>query len=762
MHFSQAATAWVHQWRAEAIVAKSASDMKPWFSTVRHDVMGGFVSASVAIPLSLGYGMFAFVALGDGYFTYGVVAGLLSALVVGLVAVALKDRSLTIYAPRIVSTFFIGALLRSLVNSDAPFLQGASGEFKVVILLLIVALAGFFQFLFGLVRMGSVLKHTPYPVLAGFQNAAAILLFLVQVSNVLGYENLTPITHLLDNLPNLKPMSLLVGAVTIFATWNAKRILSKVPPVITGVAIGTAAYYLLIAVGLGAHLGAVIGPGAFFSFGIFPLPEFVKLAAHPEALSLLPTLVAGALGLAFVASLDALMCAKILEGAGTRPDSNRRLMRLGLGNMLAGSMGGITGGINLGPSILNRAYGAKTPLSVVVNSSVVLFTLCVLLPWVGLLPRAALSGAIMVIAYQHLDASTVQMVRKLVAGRLRNQHQMALDLAVIVTVALLAIVTSIVTAVFIGVLVAMVLFLLRMSRSVVRASYGCAHVRSRKRRDAAQENMLALKAASIRVLVLEGALFFGTAERLIDYIEALVRDGAQTIILDLRHITDIDSTGARLLYEAFVVLKGKGVPLLLCHMNAKSQGSQRLDEVGLLTALTRGQIFQDTDRAIEWAEDRLILAAGEHNSDQKHPLEHQALFMGMSVHDRDLATQFFSPRSFQKGETLFRQGDAGEEMFVIVQGTASVHLANQSGGTTRLVTFSAGTMFGELAILDHQPRSATVTAEESLECYSLSNAAFASLKEKSPTVAIQLAINLGRELGVHLRSANQTIYHLAT
>lgn len=741
---------------------KKVITLKSWYGRIRQDVIGGFMSASVAIPLSLGYGMFAFVALGDRYFTYGVVAGLLSALIVGLVAVVLKDRSLTIYAPRIVSTFFIGALLSGLVSSGEPLLREASGEFMVVVLLLIISLAGFFQFLFGAVRLGSVLKHTPYPVLAGFQNAAAILLFLVQVSNVLGYAELTPISRLAENLPDLKPLCLLVGALTFLATWHAKKILPKVPPVITGIAVGTAAYYFLVALNLGSHLGAVIGPGQFFSFGVFPLAEFRNLSADPAAVSLLPTVLTGALGLAFVASLDALLCAKILEGAGQRPDSNRQLMRLGIGNAIAGSMGGITGGINLGPSILNRNYGAKTPLSVVVNASFVLLTLYILLPLIGLLPRAALSGAIMVIAYQHLDASTLQMMRRLFVGRLHGQHQTAIDLAVILIVTTLAIVTSIVTAVFIGVLIAMVLFLWRMSRSVLRSSYGCAHVRSRKRRDDAQEAVLARRSNSIRVLVLEGAIFFGTAERLIEHIQTLVDEGASTIILDLRHITDIDSTGARLLYEVFIVLKGREVPLLLCHVKAASYWGQMLSDVGLLDAVTEMQIFQDADRAIEWAEDSLILAAGDVGANREHPLEHQSLFLGMSIQDRRFAIQFFSRRYFHINDILFHQGDAGDEMFVIVKGSASVHLLNQSGGTTRLVTFSAGTLFGELAILDHQPRSATVTAEEELECYVLSNKAFESIKEESPLVAVQLVINLGRELGKHLRSANQTIYQLAT
>src|SRR3954466_13593075 len=95
----------------------------PWLSNIRNDVVGGLVSASVAIPLAVGYGMFAFVSLGDEYFADGALAGLYTAFIVGLASVLLGDKTTTVYAPRVTSTFFIGLLLYHLVHSDAAFLR---------------------------------------------------------------------------------------------------------------------------------------------------------------------------------------------------------------------------------------------------------------------------------------------------------------------------------------------------------------------------------------------------------------------------------------------------------------------------------------------------------------------------------------------------------------------------------------------------------------------------------------------------------------
>jgi len=94
-------------------------------SNVRDDLLGGLVSVALAIPLAMGYGMFAFTALGDSYFAHGALAGLYAAAA-GIVCVVLGDRSTTVYAPRVTTTFLLGALLYHLVHSDAEVLHGGN------------------------------------------------------------------------------------------------------------------------------------------------------------------------------------------------------------------------------------------------------------------------------------------------------------------------------------------------------------------------------------------------------------------------------------------------------------------------------------------------------------------------------------------------------------------------------------------------------------------------------------------------------------
>ena len=133
---------------------------------------------------------------------------------------------------------------------------------------------------------------------------------------------------------------------------------------------------------------------------------------------LLPTIVGGALALATIASIDALLCSKLLARRGEpKVDGDRLLVRIGTANALCATHGGITGGLNIGPSRDNKAAGGRTPVSALVNAYAVLVTLLVLFPALSYLPCVALSAVIVVIAIQHFDPWTMRLARR-VASRL--------------------------------------------------------------------------------------------------------------------------------------------------------------------------------------------------------------------------------------------------------------------------------------------------------------------------------------------------------
>lgn len=728
----------------------------PTLQSLRQDIGGGIVSAAVAIPLSIGFGMFAFVTLGDQYFAHGALAGLISALIAGVICVALGDRTTMVFAPRVTTTFFIGLLLYSLTHSQVPELKSAPVALTLLVLFAIMGLAGLFQALFGLMKLGTLIKFAPHPVMAGFQNMAAVLLFLVQLGNVLGFDRNVPFTGVIEHLASVKPLSVAVAVTTFAAMWHARRITTKVPPLLVGLGIGLAVYYALVLAGLSAWLGPTIGTLSPTASMPHPYAALADMALLGQLLNLTTVIVPGALALALIAAIDAMLCAKLVSRPGDpRHDSNRMLMRLGLANAAAATAGGITSGINIGASVANRTFGGHSWISVAVNAALLLATVLVF-PVLGYMPRAVLSALIMVVAIQHIDPWSKQAAAKLFKDRASPKRDIALDLGVALVVSILSIVINIVLAVFLGVALAVALFVLRMSRSNIRRLYRCDTVRSRKARGLGEMVSLEVIGGQILAIELQGALFFGSAERLVQIIDTETAQTTGTLILDLRRVTDIDSTGLRILADTDAELARRKIKLAFV-LAERSDIREHLAEMP-------GRRFPDIDRAIEWAEDELLNAmpgstARHSDTVPELPLEKVSLLRGFTPEQTERLRPHLLRQVWPAGSTIFRQGDAGSHLFLVTRGRASVRLASD-GGDIRLATFAPGTVFGELALFDQGPRSATVTADDEVTAFSLSVETFYTLRSKDPELTILILSALGRELSGRLRQANRTIHQL--
>ncbi len=278
--------------------------------------------------------------------------------------------------------------------------------------------------------------------------------------------------------------------------------------------------------------------------------------------------------------------------------------------------------------------------------------------------------------------------------------------------------------------------------------------RSARPRSAA---LLEKRGAEILVLELQGVLFFGSADRLSTEIEGL--SDARTIILDLRRITEIDTTGARILGDIQLSLARKNQRFALA-LSSNSEVAARLVEAGILDGIGTGCVFEDIDRAMQWAEDDLLRAEASEFSNDEIPLAQVDLLSTLTAAEIETVKSHTRRETYARGQIIFREGDPGKELFIVTKGRVSASLRQAAGGDIRLVTFAPGTVFGELAILDAGPRSASVTADDDVICYVLSEQEFAALGVGAPAVAIKLLAGLGRELSGRLRRANRMIHQL--
>lgn len=730
----------------------------------RADLIGGFTAAVAGMPTAMGYGMLALSPLGADFVSHGVLAGLYAVICGGIVAVLLGANTTMIYGPRSIVAYMTAALvLHTFVQSNAAYIQQASPAAILTLLFFLTFLAGIFQVIFGFIGLGSIVRYVPAPVMAGFQNAAAILIFFSQLTYLLGINQPFRLDEVQYYLGSIQPFSLAVGIVVCIMIMKGARITQKIPAVLLGIFAGVGLYYLLHAAGLGRQLGPTIGAIPFAIPGPGYLPVFFGLLGDSALREIMPSLITGALSLALIASLDGLLCARMLATNSDRKISGKgELIRMGAGNMVSATFGGIANGINLAGSFANSKSGGRTANSILVNAATVLLAVLLLPQFIAYLPRVVIAATLTVIAIQLFDRWTLQLLVRLVRGKL--SPGMLIDLLVIVAVTTVAIAVNIVVAVLLGVVAAIAFFIFRMSRSVIRRSYHCDAVHSRKAREERWMALLTKRGREIVVIELEGALFFGTADNLAQFVDQVIEDGARYVILDLRRINEVDSTGARILLQMNDKLTRNGRHLLLAGLKERTRIEFFLNEMGVIAAVTRNKVLEDADHALEWAEDHLILSEEGGKVDPgEFPFRQLEVFAGFSEDEVGIVRGMLEKCSYEADEAVFREGDLGRELFIIASGSASVYLRLPGAErATRLITFTAGTIFGEVALLDDEFRSATVEADSPLVCYVLRQPAYEALSAHHPAITVKLLRNLGRVLSGRLRRANRTIYQLAS
>jgi CRP-like cAMP-binding protein/ABC-type transporter Mla MlaB component len=272
--------------------------------------------------------------------------------------------------------------------------------------------------------------------------------------------------------------------------------------------------------------------------------------------------------------------------------------------------------------------------------------------------------------------------------------------------------------------------------------------------------VLALLGSRIAVIELEGVIFFGTADDLLARIEQCLREGAQHVIVDLGRVNDVDTTGAQMLIQIHERVRARGGLLLVSQAAPGQPQRDFLDDMGVVARLGARAFTPDIDHALEIAEDALLESEGtDVTTHAEIALRSLHPFAQLTPAELAVLQPMLTRRVFSPGEFAFREGDPGDDLYVIAQGTASVRRAD-GPRSTRLVTFGEGTVFGEMALLDARPRSASVQADGALVCQVMPRAAFEQIVERHQAIAVKLLKSLAQELGRRLRFTNDIVDHL--
>ena len=722
------------------------------FAEFAREAGAGISAAFVLVAMMLPLGLIAFAPLGEYAVEAGLRAALAAAIFGNLTAFVLSGALLPNEVPRASSVFLFAAFILRIAGDAQLRSSPSQGVVELLYLAaLCLALTGIIQIAFGVLRLGNIARFVPYPVVAGLMSGLAVSLVIYELPEVLGTHaeaeqaGAEEIAH-----HGVNGWTLLVALVTIVVFVVVRKRWPSLPSKLIGLAAGTAA-----AVVITVLIHGDVGPRVPF-LGKIPAPD-----------ALLPVLTAGGVGLALrfgydllitalaiaiVGSLDSLLAA-VGEADGpldTAHHPNRLLVALGCGNLVSSFFGGVPVAYSSHHALGTHHRGARKLVSSLATTATLILLLLYGAPLLQLIPVAALSAMMLVIAVGLIDrwaGTTIDRVR-----RGQYDSELIVNIALVVLVAGVTIAFGLVAAVLTGIILSMGLFLAVMNRSLIRSVRTGTTRGSRRVYPPEQASLLRVEGHRIKLVELDGAIFFGTADRLA--FEAMrAAKGAQYLIIDLRRVTMIDASGALMLHKLTRLLREQGVTLLLAHISATSRLGRAVRGAGVFTQRHHVDWFDDADRALEWAEQKLLEGAQASGSDHELAIGEFALLKGLSPAELDFMKPYLDRQLFPARAALYHEGQLGDRLYLLARGAVSIVAEDPEakGKHRRVVTLAPGVIFGESAMIEGGTRSVTAIAEGEVVSYSLSRSNLEAIHLRNPELYRRIVLNMLGHLSGLLR-----------
>jgi sulfate permease, SulP family len=540
--------------------------LNPLFrGNVGGDLAGGLTAAVVALPLAIAFG----VASGAGP-----IAGLYGAICVGFFAALFGGTPAQISGPTGPMTI-VAASVFSLYAGDP------------VIAFTIVMLAGGFQVLFGLLRLGRFVNLMPYPVISGFLTGIGCIIIVMQLEPMLGYTSPASVINALSVLPRqlLEPnwQAVAIGVVSLAICFLTPKRLGRIlPPPLLALAVAVPLAFVLDGA---STLGAVPSGMPDWKLPVFRYSE-------------LNSMLVSAVVLAALGSIDSLLTSLAADNATrTFHDSDKELVGQGIGNIIAGFSGGLPGAGATIRTLTNVNAGGRTALSGVVHSLVLLAIVLGFGGVVGLIPHAALAGILIKVG---IDVIDWRFLRRMI-------HAPRVDVILMTVVLALTVFVDVITAVAVGVVLASLAFVKESAELQIDSIRALSDPEHAPFLSAEETQLFRACDRKLLLLHLSGLMSFGAASEMTRRFSSVA--AYEVLLIDLLDVPRVDGSAA-LALESIVeraVDAGKRVMLV---------GLSR-DVARLLSKLGVIDHFKDTDRFPS----RLVALEAARNHIERHAAE---------------------------------------------------------------------------------------------------------------------------------------------
>ena len=522
------------------------------------DVTAGIIVAIIALPLSIA------LALASGV---GPEAGIFTAIVAGFVISALGGSSVQIAGP----TAAFATIVAGIVAHD-----GMDG------LIVATILAGIFLILMGLCHFGSLIKFIPFTITTGFTSGIAVTIVIGQLKDFFGLtypngvkpiETVEKFEAVINNFSTINMDAVIVGgvslAILIIAPYIFKRIPGSLLAVIAGILM---VQFLPLKVNTIGNLYTISNA--------LPSLRFPSLS-----LNIIQNALPNALTIAVLAAIESLLSCVVADGMiNGKHRSDMELVAQGAGNIASALFGGIPATGAFARTAANIKNGGKTPIAGMVHSITLVIVLVVLMPYAGRIPMPTIAAILFIVAYNMCQWRTfVNLVKTAPKS----------DVIVLVTSFVLTVIFDLVVAIEVGMVLACLLFIKRMSEETKVNGWTYVDEDTPDVDEHLQKLPL-----QIRVYEISGPLFFGAAS-VIE--EIVVKDFTTCLVLRMRSVPALDSTALNALKDLVQVCKSKGITIVFSHVN--DQPMKVMEKAGFIELVGEENFQPSISAALDRAEE---------------------------------------------------------------------------------------------------------------------------------------------------------------
>ena len=530
------------------------------------DIFGGVTAAIVALPLALAFGVQSGM---------GAIAGLYGAIAVGFFAALFGGTPTQISGP----TGPLAVVASVIIATEIAFYGSLDAAIGTIVATFI--LAGVFQILLGVFKIGQYIRYIPYPVVSGFMSGIGSIIIIMQIFPFFGLVSPPSIVEIISSLGdirgNINVEALLLASATIAIIYLFPKLSKKVPSTLIALVSLTV---LPTYMGLGVSIIGDIPSG----FPEVHINTLLSLDWHNPMLILIPAITLAALG-----SIDSLLTSVVADNmTKTQHNSNQELIGQGIGNMVAGLIGGLPGAGATMRTVVNINAGGKTNLSGVIHGIVLVIILFGAGAYARLIPLPVLAGILITVGIGIIDYKGLKHLKEVPRA----------DAVIMIIVLLFTVFVDLLQAVGIGMVLASILFMKQMgdmgkNKSVSKTLKDFHEVFPPSSQE--RESYSAIE-NQVYIQHFNGPIFFGFTAHFRQMMKRLPE--VSVVIFRMYNVPSIDQSGMYALDDAIYELNKQNITVLITGIN--EQPRKMLENIKVIpTLVPRNHLFDDLTSALE-------------------------------------------------------------------------------------------------------------------------------------------------------------------